>query len=60
MSLWIELKCDLCNKPFDSVYYNREAVTKLKQNAREAGWKIGYQGNTLCVDCQKRREKSKK
>ena len=60
MSLWIELKCDLCNKLFDSVYYTRDAVTELKKNAKAAGWQIGYQGNTVCAECQKKRETGRK
>lgn len=60
MSLWIELKCDLCNKLFDSVYYTRDAVTELKKNAKAAGWQIGYQGNTVCAECQKKRENGRK
>ena len=40
MSLWIELKCDLCNKLFDSVYYSRDAVTELKRMQKQLAGRL--------------------
>ena len=37
-----------------------ENIAELKKNAKAAGWQIGYQGNTVCAECQKKRETGRK
>ena len=55
MSIWVELRCDKCDKLFDQTYFSRENVQKLKEEARANGWAVTYKtGMCTCPNCLKK------
>jgi len=51
--VWIEMVCDGCNEnPFGEEYMSN-SVSRIKKEAKEAGWKT-INGKIYCPECQER------
>lgn len=57
--IWIEIVCDGCNdNPFGESY-RKGSLTRLKQWAKQNGWKI-IKGKIYCPNCQSKLKANKK
>jgi hypothetical protein len=56
--IWIEVVCDGCNNNLFGETYRSNSVSRIKKEAREAGWKT-IKGKIYCTECQERMKSNK-
>lgn len=56
LKVWCEVVCDGCCVTMEGSFYRQGTISRLRNEAVKAGWKV-LDGKTLCPRCAELRKK---